>query len=61
LRWLISVLQYIHTNRKQQMTINTTTVKFLGNKAQMFQVCKGNEVVQVFCTREEAQAWIEAQ
>jgi hypothetical protein len=43
------------------MTIATKTVKFLGKKAEMFQVCKGNEVVQVFCTREEAEAWIAAQ
>jgi hypothetical protein len=43
------------------MTIAQITVKFLGKKAPMFQVIKAGEVVQVFCTKEEAKAWIEAQ
>lgn len=43
------------------MTIATKTIKFLGKKAQMFQVIKGNEVVQVFCTKGEAEAWVAAQ
>lgn len=43
------------------MTINKIKVKFLGKTEVLFQVCKGNEVVQVLCSAEEAQAWIEAQ
>lgn len=42
------------------MTINKIKVRFLGKTEVMFQVCKGNEVIQVFCTEQEAQAWIEA-
>lgn len=41
------------------MTITTKTVKFLGNRVTPFQVCKGNEVVQVCETQEQAQQWIE--
>lgn len=42
------------------MTINKIKVRFLGKTEVMFQVCKGNEVIQVLCTEQEAQAWIEA-
>ena len=42
------------------MTINKIKVRFLGKTEVMFQVCNGNEVVQVLCTEQEAQAWIEA-
>lgn len=43
------------------MTINKIKVKFLGKTEAMFQVIKGNEVVQVLCSLEEAQAWIAGQ
>lgn len=42
------------------MTINKIKVRFLGKTEVMFQVCKGNEVIQVLCTKQEAQAWIES-
>lgn len=42
------------------MTITTKTIKFLGKRMTFFQVCKGNEVVQVCETQEQAQQWIEA-
>lgn len=42
------------------MTINKIKVRFLGKTEVMFQVCKGNEVIQVLCTEQEAQAWTEA-
>lgn len=42
------------------MTINKIKVRFLGKTEVMFQVCKDNKVVQVLCTEQEAQAWIEA-
>jgi hypothetical protein len=43
------------------MTINKIKVRFLGKTEVMFQVCKGNAVVQVLCTEQEAKAWIEGQ
>ena len=43
------------------MTINQITIKLFGKRAPMFQVIKAGEVVQVCCTRDEAQAWIDAQ
>ena len=42
------------------MTITTKTIKFLGKRMTVFQVCKGAEVVQVCETQEQAQEWIEA-
>lgn len=42
------------------MTINKIKVRFLGKTEVMFQVFKDNEVVQVLCTEQEAQEWIES-
>lgn len=42
------------------MTINKIKVRFLGKTEVMFQVCRDNEVVQVLCTEQEAQAWVAA-
>lgn len=43
------------------MTINKIKVRFMGKTEMMFQVIKAGEVVQVLCTEQEAQAWIDAQ
>lgn len=43
------------------MTINKIKVKFLGKTEMMFQVIKAGEVVQVLCSQQEAQEWIDAQ
>lgn len=42
------------------MTIATKTIKFLGQRVTVYQVCKGNEVVQVCETKEAAAQWIES-
>lgn len=54
---------YSNTHRNTQpgantMTITTKTIKFLGQRVTVYQVCKGNEVVQVCATQEQAQEWI---
>ncbi len=38
------------------LTITSRRVKFLGKTETMFQLCRGNEVIGVYCTREEAEA-----
>lgn len=43
------------------MTINKIKVRYMGKTEMMFQVIKAGEVVQVLCTEQEAQAWIDAQ
>lgn len=43
------------------MTINKIKVRYMGKTEIIFQVCKDSEVVQVLCTEQEAQAWIDAQ
>lgn len=40
------------------MAINKIKVKFLGKTEVMFQVIKHGEVVQVLCSQEEAEQWI---
>ena len=52
-------LHYKHTNRKQIMIINKITIKFLGKKESMYRVLDdAGEVLQVFMTKEEAEAFI---
>lgn len=44
------------------MTINKFTIKFLGKKETVFRGLDENgEVVQVFATKAEAEAWLAAQ
>ncbi len=43
------------------MTITTVTLKLFGKRETLFQVRKNGEVVHVAETREEAQAYIDAQ
>ncbi len=43
------------------MTIATKTIRLFGESRKIYQVCNGNDVVKIFYSREEAQAWISAQ
>lgn len=43
------------------MTIDKITVKFLGKKETIFRAIQDGEVVQVFETKAEAEAWVAEQ
>ena len=42
------------------LNIATRRIKFLGKTETMFQLCRGNDVIGVYCTREEAEAALAA-